>query len=119
MWFWWMMFFCMLLIPLTMIGAGRWMWKYPPEEINHLIGYRTSRSMKNQKTWKFAQEYCGHLWWKIGWVMLVLSVIVMLLLLGRGEQVIGWGSAILCIVQSVVLIGSIIPTELALKKKFG
>jgi hypothetical protein len=59
-------------------------------------------------------------WWMMFFsMMLVLSVIVMLLLFGRGEQVIGWGSAILCIVQSVVLIGSIIPTELALKKKFG
>jgi len=33
--------------------------KNPPTEINPGYGYRTSRSMKNQMTWDFAQKYMG------------------------------------------------------------
>lgn len=66
MWFWWFLFCCDLLVPVTMIVSGRIMWKHPPKNINGLMGYRTSRSMKNMDTWLFAHDYCGRLWWKIG-----------------------------------------------------
>ena len=47
------------------------MWKHCPKHINGMLGYRTTRSMKNMDTWKFAHDYCGKLWWKIGWVMIL------------------------------------------------
>ena len=53
MWFWWFMFCCDILIPVTMIACGWMMWKYCPKNINGLVGYRTSRSMRNMDTWKF------------------------------------------------------------------
>jgi immunity protein, SdpI family len=31
--------------------------KFPPKKINWYYGYRTSRSMKNEETWKIAQVY--------------------------------------------------------------
>ena len=65
--FWWFMLICDLIIPIVMIIAGRMMWKHCPKSINGIVGYRTNRSMKNMDTWKFAHEYCGKLWWKIGW----------------------------------------------------
>lgn len=34
-----------------MILGGRIMWKHSPKNINCVIGYRTSRSMKNIDTW--------------------------------------------------------------------
>ena len=33
--------------------------KYPPKKINWYYGYRTSRSMKNEETWKAAQEFAS------------------------------------------------------------
>ena len=39
--------------------------KYPPKEINGIIGYRTTMSRKNMDTWKFAHDYCGKLWLKL------------------------------------------------------
>lgn len=33
--------------------------KFPPKKINWWYGYRTSRSMKNEETWKAAQEYAS------------------------------------------------------------
>lgn len=116
---WWFMFICDLSIPVLMILAGRMMWKHPPKEINGFLGYRTTRSMKNKETWRFAHDYCGRLWWKIGWVMLALSAAVHLPVYGRSEQVVGVLGGIVCTVQCIVLIASIFPTERALKKNFA
>ncbi|MCM1499236.1 MAG: SdpI family protein [Clostridium sp.] len=118
MWFWWFMLVCDLLIPILMVAAGRMMWKHAPEKINGLVGYRTARSMKNIDTWKFAQEHCGRLWWKIGWVMLIPSFVVHLPFYHSSENRIGVVAAILCTVQCVILIASIFPTERALKRIF-
>ena len=67
---------CNLLIPVIMLITGKLMWKHYPKNINGFIGYRTTRSMMNMDTWNFANEYCGHLWYKMGIVMLVLSIII-------------------------------------------
>ena len=74
--------------------------------------------MKNPDTWKFAQDYCGRLWWKIGWRMAVPSVLIHLPLYGRSEELVGVVGGILCMVQCAVLIGCIFPTERALKRNF-
>jgi len=52
-----------------MIMGGKMMWMYFPKNINSLVGYRTTRSIKIMDTWKFAHEYRGKLWCKIGWLM--------------------------------------------------
>jgi uncharacterized membrane protein len=118
MWFWWFMFICDLLIPLVMIICGRMMWKNPPKRINSIIGYRTSRSMKNMDTWNFAHDYCGRLWWKMGWIVLIPSIIVQLPFYGSLVSTIGIVGGILCTVQCVILIVSIFPTEMALRRNF-
>ena len=46
MWFYIMMFICNLLIPILMLICGFFMSKYPPKEINGIIGYRTTMSRK-------------------------------------------------------------------------
>ena len=118
MWFWWFMLCCDLMIPLLMIVIGRLMWKRPPQKINSLIGYRTSRSMKNMDTWHFAHHYCGKLWWRIGWIILVPSLIIHLPFYGASDDAIGIVGLILTFIQIAVLIGSIFPTEKALKRTF-
>jgi len=118
MWFWIFMFICNLIVPLLLIIVGRMMWKHCPKKINSIVGYRTSRSMKNMDTWKFAHTYCGQLWWKIGWIMLVLSIIVQLPFVKATENQVGVVGAIICTVQCLVLIASIFPTEKALKRNF-
>lgn len=118
MWFWWFMLCCDVLIPVLMIIAGRMMWKRPPKTINGTVGYRTSRSMMNMDTWNFAHDYCGRLWWKIGWIMLVPSILIHIPLYGRSENAIGIVCGILITVQTIVLIVSIFPTERALKRTF-
>jgi hypothetical protein len=68
------MLICSILIPIIMILFGRFMWKRLPKKINWIFGYRTPMSMKNLDTWEFAQEYSGRIWWKIGWILMLLSV---------------------------------------------
>ncbi len=118
MWFWWFLFFCNILIPVLMIVAGRMMWKHCPKEINGILGYRTTRSMKNMDTWKFAHDYCGRLWWKAGWILLILSVLAQLPFYHSFDETVGIVGAVICTVQCIVLIASIFPTEHALKKTF-
>ena len=118
MWFWWFMSCCDLLIPISMIIAGRIMWKYPPKEINTIVGYRTARSMKNMDTWNFAHDYCGRLWWKTGWIILLPSIIVHIAFYNATDNVIGMVGVILMAVQAIALLGSLFPTERALKRTF-
>ncbi len=117
--FWWFIFACDLLIPIMMFCFGRIMWKHTPKDINYIFGYRTIRSMKNDDTWKFAHEHCGRLWWKIGLIMLVPTVLVHIPFYNSNENAIVIVATILMTIQIVVLIASIFPTERALKKTFN
>lgn len=94
------------------------MYKFPPKEINGLIGYRTAMSKKNKDTWAFAHEYCGRLWIKIGIILLILSIIAQIPFANSGEKTIGILTGIIEAVQLAALLGSIIPVETALRKTF-
>ena len=114
--FWIFMLIMDLLLPFTMIGFGRYFMKKAPKEINSVFGYRTSMSMKNKDTWEFAHKYCGKVWYVCGMVMLPITVIFMLLVIGKNEDCVGSIGGIICAVQLIPLIGSILPTEIALKR---
>ncbi len=116
--FWIFMLSMDLLLPLTMIGLGRCFMKKPPKEINGVFGYRTFMSMKNKDTWEFAHKYCGKIWYVCGVVMLPITVILMISVIGRNEDYVGTVGGIVTGVQLIPLIGSIFPTEIALRKKY-
>lgn len=116
--FWVFMFVMILLIPLTMIGFGKMFLKNAQGDINAIFGYRSTMSMKNKETWEFAHKYCGKIWHVGGWILLVISVIPMLLVLGKDTDTVGLIGGILCMVQMLPLVGAIIPTEIALNKNF-
>lgn len=107
-----------MMLPLIMIICGKWFLKSAPKEINMVVGYRTSMSMKNKDTWDFAHKYCGKLWYKWGMVMLPVSAVAMLFALGKNENTVGIVGGIICTAQVIILIGSIYPTEKALRKNF-
>lgn len=116
--FWWFMLICDLLIPILLIIIGRMMWKHCPKQINGIIGYRTSFSMKNMDTWKFAHDYCGRIWWRAGLIILIPSILIHIPFYRSNEDIIGIVGLILCTIQIVVLIATIILTENALKRTF-
>lgn len=107
-----------LIFPITMICFGGYFIKKAPQKINYFFGYRTSMSMKNNETWVFAHRFFGKIWFLSGLIALPVAVVVMLAVLGRETKVIELTGEILCGAQMLLLIGSILPTELALRKRF-
>lgn len=115
----WVFMLCVnLLIPVTMIGFGKLFLNKAPKEINYIFGYRTTMSMKNKDTWEFAHKYCGRIWFVCGWIVLLLSIIAMLFVLGKDDDTVGMIGGIVCSLQLIPVLGSIYPTEKALKKTF-
>ncbi len=112
------MLLVMLIIPLIMVGFGMLFMKNPPKSINSFYGYRTRRSMKNQDTWDFAHYYCGKLWLVCGLVSLPISLVPILLVLGKSQQVISVAGLIVLGIQTILLIATIFQTERALKYNF-
>ena len=107
-----------LLMSFTMIGVGLFLEKKGPQKINLLFGYRTPMSMKNKNTWKFGNLYAGKLLWRSGCVMLIVTLAATLPLRGSEASAIRTVGLILIIFHAVLLIGSIVLTEIALRKNF-
>ena len=115
---WFMMLGFNLLIPAIMLGSGKLFSKNSPKDINWIIGYRTTMSMKNEDTWAFAHKVAGAFWWKWGWVALVITVVGMLLLLGRSVELVSTAGCILMFAQLIPVIAVIPHTERALRNAF-
>ena len=118
MFFWLFTFINNMIYSLTMIIAGWFMWKHCPKKINSWVGYRSKYSMLNMDTWKFAHENIGKRWYNIGRILLIVTIIVQLLFYGKSEDTLGWLTLCICIIESTILIVSIFPTEVALRKTF-
>ena len=114
--YWVFMLVMVLIVPITMIVFGRLFSNDVPKDINHTFGYRTKRSMMNKDTWSFAHAYIGKLWLICGLVLMPISIVIMVFVLGKGTDTVGMVGAILTVVQMVLMIGTIIPTEYALNK---
>ena len=116
--YWVFMLVMVLIVPITMIVFGRLFSNKAPKDIKHTFGYRTKRSMMNKDTWSFAYAYIGKLWLICGLVLMPISIVIMVFVLGKGTDTVGMVGAILTVVQMVLMIGTIIPTEYSLNKNF-
>ena len=116
--FWFYMLIVCLSIPFIMIGFGKSFLKNAPKDINTVFGYRTTMSMKNKDTWTFAHKYCGRIWFISGLIMLPISILIMAFVFNNSKDVIGIVGVVLCVIQTVPIIFSILFTEKALKKIF-
>lgn len=105
-----------LLIPAVMVIFGIRFIKDPPLEINKSYGYRTRRSMRSNAAWKFAHNYAGRYWLRLGLVVLPISAAVLVWLLKTGQDLDIVGA--LAIVQTLPLVSVIFFTERALKANF-
>ena len=74
--------------------------------------------MKNRETWVFAHAYCGGLWRKMGWVLLVISAVALLPVWGKGPETIGAAGIGITAVQCAAAVLSVVPVEAALKRTF-
>ena len=107
-----------LFIPVLMIAFAIIFLKKTPNTINPVYGYRSRRSMKSKEAWKFAHYLCAKIWLFTGISLLVISIVAMLLVLNKPESTIGLVGQILIYSHLVIMILSIIPVEIALKRNF-
>ena len=115
---WFMMLGFNLLIPAVILIAGKLMQRNAPKNINWIIGYRTTMSMKNEDTWAFAHKVAGAFWWKWGWITLAVTAGLMLFLLGRSVELISTVGCVLMFLQLIPVISVIPYTEKALRNIF-
>ena len=75
-------------------------------------------SMKNKETWEFAHRYCGKLWIVLGLALMPLSLISLLFVLNKEISMIAAVGTVVCFIQIIPMLCSLIPTEIALRKRF-
>lgn len=116
---WVLMLSCNLLIPAVAIWYGRRFQANPPREPNGVFGYRTARSMKSRDTWDFAQRKMGQVWGRWGFVMVPPVVVcqVLTLFAPTVDGMCLWSLPI-TVVETVLLLLSMIPVERALRENF-
>jgi len=118
--FWIFMLVMNLLTPLVMIIYGRIFEKKPPKiaRSKFAFGYRTVMSMKNEETWEYAHRFFGKLWFRFGIAVGLISIIVLFFFIGKDKDTVGFAGMIICYVQLVAMLLPVIPTELALRRRF-
>lgn len=57
---WWGVGYCVFMLLLALLFR----WKIP-KKINHVYGYRTHRSMRNELVWKASNRFAAHFFVKI------------------------------------------------------
>ncbi|EGV00894.1 hypothetical protein HMPREF9950_0664 [Streptococcus oralis SK313] len=74
--------------------------------------------MRNEETWKFANQYFGKVWYLCGLLSAPLSVIAMAIVFEKGTETMSTVGFIITMIQTIPLVGAMISTEIALKKNF-
>jgi len=115
---WGIILIVVLVMSATMIGFGLYFHLAGPKKINFVFGYRTPMSMKNLDTWKFGNIFSGRLMWRTGAVLLIGSLITLFIIMGQSEAVIHTVGIIIVIVHAVMIFGTVILTEIALRRNF-
>lgn len=107
------------LIPVLCFIFGILLYKHEPKKINGCYGYRTCRSMKNEDTWKFANNLLGRLWLGGGAVLIVISAAAVLAVNASRPDMFSAVSGLAVIMDLVFMAASIIRVESALKRRFN
>ena len=108
--------FTIYIIPLMIIIVGYLMYKYPPKKINWIVGYRTPKSMQNEKSWKLANMLCGRLWIYTGLVLFAMSLVISILEYAKLIVITETILAIVVLIQVVIIILPIFLVERKLKR---
>lgn len=115
--FWIFMLVMDLLIPVTMVFIGK-DFRKASEGDQCDVWIPDGDVHENKETWKYAHRCCGKLWYVSGLVMIPVTVIVLACVFGKGNNCVGNVGGIVCTLQCVVIIGTIVVTERELKKRF-
>lgn len=116
--FWFFLTGCSCLFPLFMVIFGYVEKHHPPKTINYVYGYRTTRSMRSQQSWDFAQREFGRLWLALSPAAFLIGIVPMLFCLGQSETVVSIVSTVVICIQAIPLLVPIFLIEKKLKQQF-
>ena len=114
--FWIWMFIVNMIIPIVMLIIGVVFQTNPPRRMNSIYGYRTKRSLKDEKSWLFAQNYLGKTWFKMSLVLSPVTILLMLMVYQKLIDTIAYMTLFIVAIQVFVLLSAIFMTEKALIK---
>lgn len=114
----WLVIVCSFIVPLLMIISGVIFLRRTPQKINCIFGYRTSMSMLNKDTWKFAHMCCGKIWCKCGLICFGLTLIIMVCCLVINKNIIETLSVVVILLQCIMIFVTIFVVERKLKSNF-
>lgn len=117
--FWLTTLFLVLFVPVIILITGILYIKKPAKHINCMHGYRTERAMKHQEAWDFAQKYFGNVCCRLGIGFTLLSLASMFSVLGQNQKNIEILGNVIGMAEVLMLLYILVPTERALKKKYG
>ncbi len=107
-------YIAIILVGLSFIIPGLWMYYKPPQKINQMAGYRTNRSMKSQEAWDFANKYSGAKMTQSGIALMLGSALIHFLF-----QDLEWVFVASLVIGSILVAAYVLVfTERELKAKF-
>lgn len=109
---------CSFMIPVLMTIVGCIFKKRAPKKINAIWGYRTFMSMLNVDTWEFAHMCLGKVWYKCGWISLVLSLALIMVIYIIEKELMEMLSIIIIIMQCIMIFVTVLGVEIKLKENF-
>lgn len=111
--------FLILVTPLFCLILGLICWRYPPKGPTWLLGYRSRRARASQEAWQFAQNMAGQIWFCLGLVQTVAFSWVCLGMQNWGVEAQCKAALISILVEDVLVLLSVVPTEVLLARRFG
>lgn len=107
-----------IMVPFIMVLIGVIWKKNWPSKINDFYGYRTSSSMKDKAHWDYAHQSCAKVMFMLGVIGLIITVpfIIQYFTLSLDEM--ANISMIPIMIHCALLVFSIIPVEIMIKRKF-
>ena len=111
--------FLILVTPLFCLILGLICWRYPPKGPTWLLGYRSRRARASQEAWQFAQNVAGQICFGLGLVQTVVFAWVCLGMQTWSVEAQCQAALISILVEDVLVLLSMIPTEVLLVRRFG
>ena len=102
-----------LLSPIINLLGGVLLYIYVPAKPNSIYGYRTKNSMKNEKTWKFANKYSSKIAIIYSIVLLIISLVLYFTIYKKYTSAIEWIYLVAYVLESIIVI---LMTERKLKQ---
>lgn len=107
-----------LIIPVVILIIGLATRNHVPKNRYGAVGYRTKRSRSSEEAWEFANKECSRLMVKLGWILLLVSIVASLPFLKSTAVVVSIVCTVVILLQCVVLCVGMLGIEKKLAEKF-